>query len=113
MKFHLLLSPEAERCIEEQLHWYEEDAKRGGTTLANRWLNRLEIALQNLADEPHRHGLAPENGRWMSNLVIRQVRLNPWKTRSAWRILFTVDENHRTVTVLQIRHASRRFLHQE
>jgi hypothetical protein len=59
----LLLSSEAERCIEDQLLWYEVDEMRGGAELADRWMDLLEIGLDTLRQHPERHGFAPENGR--------------------------------------------------
>lgn len=110
MSFELFLSSDAERSVHEQLRWYEADEDRGGARLADRWLERLEAALHKLSGQPRRHGFAPENGRWMSHLSIRQVRFCPWKTSSAWRVLYVIDEEREIVTVLQIRHANRPFL---
>ena len=45
MKHELRISPEAERCIEDQLQWYEADEANGGTDFAERWLDLLEKAL--------------------------------------------------------------------
>lgn len=110
MDYELLLSSEAERCIEDQLLWYEVDEMRGGAELADRWMDLLEIALDTLRQHPERHGFAPENGRWMPQISIRQMRFKPWKTPSAWRILFVIDEQAARVTVLQIRHEKRPLL---
>ena len=110
MDYELLLSSEAERCIEDQLVWYEADEIRGGAELADRWMDLLEIALDTLTRHPERCGFAPENGRWMPGISIRQIRFKPWKTPSAWRILFVIDEQAARVTVLQIRHERRPLL---
>jgi plasmid stabilization system protein ParE len=107
MDYELLLSSEAERCIEDQLLWYEADEMRGGAELADRWMDLLEIALDTIRQHPERHGFAPENGRRMPDVSIRQMRFKPWKTPSAWRILFVIDEQAARVTVLQIRHEKR------
>jgi plasmid stabilization system protein ParE len=107
MDYGLRLSAEAERCIEDQLLWYEADEANGGAELADRWLNLLEAALDVLGRHPERHGFAPENGRWMPMVCIRQMRFKPWKTPSTWRILYVVDAEARQVTVLQIRHEKR------
>lgn len=108
--YELRLSSEAERCIEEQVQWYEADERNGGAELADRWLNRLEAALEALSEHPERHGFAPENGRWMPEVSLRQVRFKPWKTPSAWRILYAIDDRAGLVTVLQIRHGKRPLL---
>ena len=90
MNYELRLSSEAERCIEEQLQWYEAAEQDGGSELADRWFDLLEAALEALGQHPERHGFAPENGRWMPEIAIRQMRFKPWKTSSAWRILYVM-----------------------
>ena len=110
MSYTLTLSKEAQLSIEEQLEWYEADEKHGGTDLADRWLDRLEAALNKLSASPHRHGFAPENGRWHLELEIRQMQFRPWKSGIGWRVLFVIDEKQSIVTVLQVRHERRRWL---
>ena len=106
----LRLSTEAERSIEAQLQWYEADAMNGGVELAERWLDLLEAALATLSQHPERHGFAPENRRWIPEISIRQMRFKPWKSPSAWRVLYVIDETARLVSVLQVRHEKRRLL---
>lgn len=77
MRYELLLSSEAEHCIEDQLLWYEADERGGGAELADRWMVRLETALDPLRRHPERFGFAPENGRWLPEIAIRQMRLKP------------------------------------
>lgn len=110
MDYELLISAEAEQCIEDQLLWYEAKEKNGGAELADRWLDRLETALDTLRQHPARFGHAPENRRWMPALSIRQMRFKPWKTPSAWRILYVIDGKSARVTVLQVRHEKRPLL---
>lgn len=110
MNHELRISSEAERCIEDQLQWYEADEANGGAELADRWLDLLAAALETLGRHPERHGFAPENGRWMPEIAIRQLRFKPWKGPSAWRILYAIDASVRRVTVLQIRHEKRPLL---
>ena len=110
MDHELRLSAEAERCIEDQLQWYEADEAAGGAELADRWMDLLETALDSLRQNPERYGFAPENGRWMPGVSIRQMRFKPWKTPSAWRILHVIDEQAARVTVLQVRHEKRPLL---
>ena len=107
MNYELRLSTEAERCIEEQLLWYEAAETHGGVEIADRWLDLLESALDTLSQHPERHGFAPENGRSMPEICIRQMRFKPWKTPSAWRVLYVIDEKAKRVTVLQVRHEKR------
>ena len=111
MNWELRLSTEAQKTIDEQLAWYEADEKHGGTELADRWLAALEDALTTkLTDRPHRHGLAPENGRWHPEVEIRQMQFRPWKSGIGWRVLFVLDDKTHTITVLQVRHERRRWL---
>jgi len=110
MNHGLRLSSEAERGVEEQLQWYEADEKYGGGELAGRWMDLLEAALDTLSQHPERHGFAPENGRWIPDMSIRQMRFKPCKTPSAWRVLYVLDENARLLTVLQVRHEKRPLL---
>ncbi len=113
MSFELKLSGEASACIVEQMKWFEADESHGGPVLADRWLDRLEASMHKLADNPTRHGFAPENGRWMPHLKLRQMRFRPWKSKSAWRILYVIDETSSIVTVIQIRHSRRPFLFEQ
>jgi plasmid stabilization system protein ParE len=108
--YELRLSSEAESCIEEQLLWYEAEEANGGAELADRWMRLLEAAIDVLSHHPERHSLAPENGRWLPAITIRQLRFKPWKTQSAWRILYVIDTNAKQVVVLQIRHERRPLL---
>ena len=59
---------------------------------------------------PTSHGFAPENGRWHPQFEIRQLRFRPKKSKPGWRILFSIDESERTITILQIRHERRPIL---
>jgi hypothetical protein len=110
MTWELRISSEAEACIDEQQQWYESDEKHGGAILANRWLASIEVALGELCQRPERHGFAPENGRWRPELKIRQMRFKPWKTRSAWRVLYVLDETKGIIALLQVRQEHRRRL---
>lgn len=111
--YELRIASEAERCIEDQLLWYEAGAANGGAELADLWMDLLETVLNALIRHPERHGFAPENGRWMSGIPIRQMRFKPWRTPSAWRVLYVIDEKEALVTVLQIRHVKRPLLGDE
>ena len=108
--YELRLSAEAEHSIEDQLQWYEADESGNGPELADRWLILLEEALDDLGKHSERYGFAPENGRWMPGISIRQMRFKPWKSPSAWRVLFVFDELAARITVLQIRHERRPLL---
>ena len=47
----------------------------------------------------------------MPEFELRQMLFRPWKSGAAWRVLYTIDEKQKLVTVLQIRHERRRHLH--
>lgn len=113
MSYEVSLSKEAQRSIEEQLQWYEADAKHGGTDLADRWLALLESPLNKLTENPERHGPATENGRWHAEIQVRQLQFRPWKSGVGWRVLFAIDEELNVVTVFQVRHEGRRWLGEE
>jgi len=57
-EYELRLSSEAERCIADQIQWYEADEANGGTELADRWMDLLETALDSLSQHPERHRFA-------------------------------------------------------
>ena len=111
MSYRLELSPESLRQIEKQQIWYEADPLRGGAEIAARWLDGLELETQSILTNPQRYPFAPENGKWMKKHVIRQCVYRPWKTKSGWRLLYTINESKKLVTILDIRHESRRWLH--
>jgi hypothetical protein len=67
----------AKAAVEAQLAWYESDDRLGGAELGDKWIERLERALSKLADAPHRHGMAPENGRWNAHIELRQMLFRP------------------------------------
>lgn len=111
MSFELRILQEAERSIDEQLDWYKTQLEEG-TEFGNRWFHKLLEALNTLREGPERFGFAPENGRWKPDLELRQMKFRPWKTGSTWRVLFIVEEQRKIVTVVQIRHASRKRLYE-
>ena len=110
MNDDLHFSSEALLSIEEQMIWFEENEEND--ELADRWLALLRPNLSKISENPERHGFAPENGRWKSEVIIRQKRFRPWKSKPGWRILYTRDQSQGTVTVLQIRHEKRPWLGQ-
>lgn len=110
MSYGWELSSEARFSVEQQVAWHEADERHAGPELAERWLELLEPALEKLAENPKRHGLAPESGKWHPELELRQLLFRPWKKGAGWRVLYTIDEKEKRVTVLQIRHEHRRWL---
>lgn len=113
MSYQLKISSQAEEDIEKQALWYEADEQRGGFELAERWVEALATQLSNLMEHPERCPFAPENGRWSPHLVIRQMLFRPWKTKAGWRVLYVIKKAKKVVSVLQIRHERRPWLHDE
>lgn len=112
MAYCITFLKEAEACIEEQLNWYMKEDPHGGSELAERWMDELQQSFRILKTRPERFGYAPENGKWHSQVEVRQMPFKPWKGKRGWRVLFTIDEEAKIVTVLQIRHTHRPFLHE-
>ena len=110
MSYTVKQAASADASIADQVAWYQTDERRGGTVLAERWFSALHLALATLAGSPTRYGFAPENGQWLPHLAIRQMLFRPWKSGVGWRVLYTVDEAAKQVTVLQIRHEHRRWM---
>jgi plasmid stabilization system protein ParE len=71
---------------------------------ALRWYEGFIAALESLESNPHRCGLAPENGCISAEL--RQLIYG--KRSGCYRAIYTVDEH--VVRVLHIRHAARLLL---
>jgi plasmid stabilization system protein ParE len=103
MAFKVHLSAAADEEAEKHYRWY---AKRAPLAAA-RWYNGLLDAIETLADNPERCGLAPESEHFDEE--IRQLLYG--KRPHVYRVLFTIHGE--TVHVLHIRHGARRFLHEE
>ena len=113
MIYSVRQAPSADECVAAQVNWYREDDQRGGDSLALRWFDLLHQTLTTLGNNPTRYGFAPENGQWMKQYEIRQMLFRPWKSGIGWRVLYTIDEPKKLVTILQIRHEHRRWLFEE
>ena len=112
MTYEVRQTSSADDCIAAQVTWYREDDRHGGDSLALRWFDQLHSALATLSTNPTRHGFAPENGEWMPQHEIRQMHFRPWKSDVGWRVLYTIDEDKKLVTILQIRHEHRLWMHE-
>jgi plasmid stabilization system protein ParE len=110
MSYQYSLNDDAEVEVLRQSAWYLSEIPEGGYDMACRWNSGLQTALEKLAKAPHRFGFAPENGEWLPEHEIRQMLLRPWKSGVGWLVLFTIDEEQKLVTVLQVRHEHRRWM---
>lgn len=111
MSYLLNVSQNAEEDIENQRLWYEADPLRGGFDLSERWMAALIEQMEDLKCHPERFPFAPENGRWLPHLAIRQMLFRPWKNKAGWRVLYVIKARKKVVTVLQVRHEHRKWLH--
>ena len=94
------LQPLAERDLEDAYLW----AARHAPDEAARWLDRFQEALESLALNPERCGLAPEHQKLRREL--RQLLFG--RKPNVFRAVFLTDGA--VVRVLRIRRAARRFL---
>jgi plasmid stabilization system protein ParE len=100
MKYRVVVQRLALEDLEESYLW----AARHAPETAARWLNRFQIALGSLENNPERYALAPENRR-----VRREIRQLLYGRRpNVYRAIFTIEGN--SVQVLRIRSAARRWL---
>lgn len=106
------LSDYAKESVNDQILWYEDNVYPGGDELADRWFAELHAAFEVIAKTPLRFGFAPENTKWLPELQIRQMLFRPWKSGVGWRVLFAVDEDAKLVTILQVRHEHRLWMHE-
>lgn len=113
MIYSVKQAPSADACVAAQINWYRGNEQHGGEALALRWFELLHLALATLCKNPTRHAFAPENGEWMQQYEIRQMLFRPWKSGAGWRVLYTIDEARKIVTILQIRHEHRRWLFED
>jgi plasmid stabilization system protein ParE len=100
MSYQVRLAARAEQDAEDILLYLQQQSRIG----AARWHASLLAAIDALAEQPERCGLAPEADDL--GLPLRQLLFG--KRRGVYRLLFTVAGQ--TVNVLHIRHAARRPL---
>ena len=95
MAYRVELMPRAGRDLRAiYAHIHAEDVAQ-----ARAWFNGLEASVGSLDEHPNRGAVTPENKH------LRQLIYG--KTPDAYRIIYSVDERRRTVSVLHIRHGAR------
>jgi len=99
MTHKLHIARKAEQDRDEIFEWYRQNYSE---SFAARWYVGVSNAIQRLATNPLRCGIAYENSRFPFEL--RELLYGRSK-KSRHRILFTVKED--TVYVLHIRHSAR------
>lgn len=101
MAFRVEISLQAKQDADAILDWLiEQYAGEAGL----RWYQRLEAAIQSLANMPERCPLAPENAA----VPFEMRQLLYGRGRHRYRILFTIDGNR--VIILRIRRPGQQLL---
>ncbi len=103
-RYALRVLPRAERDIEAQT---VRMAELAGPDTARDWHQCLFNAIASLAENPRRHALVGEHGRFRQE--VRHLLFRRTPTGPVWRVLFIVDENTEdapTVNLLHVRHGA-------
>ena len=95
MTYRVDMTARAERDLR---HLYQTINARDSTQ-ARAWFTGLERAILGLDEHPARHPATPEDTALRHLLYGRR--------RNVHRVIYTIDEPNRTVTVLHIRHGAR------
>jgi plasmid stabilization system protein ParE len=98
MTYRVELTDRARRDLQ---HLYQA-INAADSERARVWFNGLEAAVLSLDEHPARCPVTPENPTLRHLLYGRKGRV--------WRVIYAIDEPRRVVTVLHIRHGSRRPL---
>ncbi len=100
MKYRVVIQAFAAEDLDRAFLWA---AKRAMHT-AFHWSQRLQRAIESLARQPQRCGLAAENGK--VGIELRQLLFG--RRPNVYRVVFTIDDD--MVRVLRIVRAQRRSL---
>ncbi len=104
--YALRVLPRAERDMDRHVARMAEDA---GPGIALAWYQGLFTVLASLSQNPGR--CAPVNENNYFRKEVRQLLYQRTATSSAWRILFTIEEDAEdapTVGILHVRHGAQR-----
>lgn len=96
MKYHVLVTAEAQRDLEAAVDWWSEHRS---AEQARKWYNAVAGAIESLKSHPDRCPRALESDSFRHEL--RQLNCGI-RQRRTHRIVFVVREN--TVVVLRVRH---------
>ncbi len=100
MSFQVEYTANAQTEIEDSYLWIKERALRA----AEKWRDELIGKIEQLGENPLRHPLAPESGRFPREIRLMLFR----KRRGQFRIYYTIDKKR--VVILAVRRSSRRPL---
>jgi plasmid stabilization system protein ParE len=94
--YRVIVTPEARDQVKEIVDYWEDQES---STKAERTLDGILEAIDNLADMPTRHAPVPSISK--RGTMYRRILSKPY------RIVFTIDEQEITVTVVDIDHERR------
>ena len=101
--FRVEYTPGAWRELKDNYLWIKERSPQG----AEKWRNELIEQVEELANNPLRYPVAPENDRFS-----REIRLLLFRKRqSQFRVYFAVESQR--VVILSVRRSSRSPLEEE
>ena len=103
-EYDIVFAPTAREDLLEILQWLEQEAPEK----VAEWYSAIKAEIKTLSQMPERCPIAPENGLWGEE-ELRQLLFQNYP--SQYRILFYVNQS--SVHILNIRHGSRRFLHED
>ncbi|WP_428306006.1 type II toxin-antitoxin system RelE/ParE family toxin [Lacipirellula sp.] len=98
MTYRVIIQPSAFADLEETLDYL---AKHYSSASSEAWYEGCLVAIESLAENPHRCPLAKESAK--IGVEIRQCLYR--RHRSVYRILFTIRDD--AVRVLYVRHSAR------
>ncbi len=98
MAYRVELSRRAQRDLDDLLERVTVDDSTAGTA----WLTRLKDALDSLGEFPRRCPLAAEARSF--GLQLRHLIFGG--SRNAYRIIYQIDELHKVVGIVTIRHGA-------
>lgn len=96
MKYEVLITARAQQDAQANHDWW---AKNRSTEQASRWYDEFLKVTLSLEQNPERHLLAPENGRFPYE--IRQLNFGIGR-RPSHRVVYTIHRDK--VVVLRVRH---------
>jgi len=100
MEFRAVITEPADQNFRDHFEWIQERTIQG----ADNWRLKIIAAIRSLGNDPGRHALARESDRFP--VPIRCLLVG--KQRSAFRILFHIDDDE--VRVLAIRRPAQDFM---
>lgn len=96
--FEVLITDLAQSDIQQAFDWWSENRSR---LKAVHWYEQIFVAIGTLREMPDRCPLVPEVN--LSKKGVRQLLFGVG-TRPSHRIVFTINPDVKTITILRIRH---------